>query len=320
MSGPERNGDDEAAESGRGLPQGEAAEARARRKIKRVQDELAFGRPSEQLEWDSIRKLDYPPPRWWVLTFWGTFLFAALWWLLYPSWPVFTTYFPGLLGYDQRAAVEEELMTAEARRARLMQALATVPLEQIAADQELLSYTLVGGRTAFNENCAQCHGLGGAGQGFFPTLADDDWLWGGRLEDIAFTITHGIRNGGDQARDSEMPRFGADQLLTREQVTDTVEYVRSLAGQDADAAAAARGQPLFAENCAACHGEDGAGMPEMGAPSLRDAIWLYGSTRDQEVAQVWNPRHGVMSGFGGRLDPATIKMLAVYVHSLGGGQ
>ena len=121
-------------------------------------------------------------------------------------------------------------------------------------------------------------GSAAPGKGFFPTLADDDWLWGGRLEDIAFTITHGIRNGGDEARDLEMPRFGADQILTREQVADVVEYIRSLAGQDADAEAAARGQPVFAENCAACHGENGAGMPEMGAPSLRDAIWLYGAT------------------------------------------
>jgi cytochrome c oxidase cbb3-type subunit 3 len=320
MSSGERKSDDKAAESERSRPRGETPEARAKRQIKKVQDELAFGRPSEQLEWDSIRKLDYPPPRWWVLTFWGTFLFAALWWLLYPSWPVFTTYFPGLLGYDQRAAVEEELMTAEAGRARLAETVAAVPLEQIAADQKLLSYALVGGRAAFNENCAQCHALGGAGQGFFPTLADDDWLWGGRLEDISFTITHGIRSGGDQARDSKMPRFGADQILSREQVTDVVEYVRSLAGQGADAEAAARGQATFGENCAACHGEDGAGIPDMGAPSLRDAIWLYGGTRDRQVAQVWNPRHGVMSAFGGRLDPATIKMLAVYVHSLGGGQ
>ncbi len=320
MASDARKSGGEAPEGGRGRPQGEASEARARRKIKQVQDELAFGGPAEQLEWDSIRKLDYPPPRWWVLTFWGTFLFAALWWLLYPSWPVFTTYFPGLLGYDQRAAVEQDLITAEAGRARLAQAVATVPLEQITADQELLSYALVGGRTAFNENCAQCHGLGGAGQGFFPTLADDEWLWGGRLDDIAFTITHGIRNGGDEARDSEMPRFGADQILTREQVTDVVAYLRSLAGQNADAEAAARGQPVFAENCAACHGENGAGMPEMGAPSLRDAIWLYGATREEQVAQVWNPRHGVMPAFGSRLDPATIRMLAVYVHSLGGGQ
>jgi cytochrome c oxidase cbb3-type subunit III len=312
--------DGEAAKDERAKRAGEQAEARAKRKIKRVQDEIAFGKPTERLEWDSIRKLDYPPPRWWVLTFWGTFVFAVVWWILYPSWPGTRTYFPGLLGYDQRAAVDEQLSAAQRSQARFVEAIAATPLDQIVADQELLGFALVGGRAAFNETCAQCHGLGGAGQGFFPTLADDDWLWGGGLEDVQHTVTHGVRNGGEEARDSQMPRFGADQILTREQVADVVEYVRSLAGQDADADAAARGEPLFAENCVACHGEGGVGMPEMGAPSLNDAIWLYGDEREQQLAQVWSPRHGVMPAFGDRLDPATIKMLAVYVHSLGGGQ
>jgi cytochrome c oxidase cbb3-type subunit 3 len=192
-------------------------------------------------------------------------------------------------------------------------------LDQVRANPDLLSYAMTAGGIVFANNCAPCHGLGGAGQGFFPSLADDDWLWGGTLEEIRHTITHGVRNGGEEARDSQMPRFGADQILTRPQVLDVSAHVLSLSGRAEDAEAAARGEALFVENCVACHGEGGAGMPEMGAPALNDAIWLYGGEKADIVGQIHNPRHGVMPAFGGRFDDPTIKMLTLYVHSLGGG-
>lgn len=297
-------------------------EVQVQREIKEEQDRLAFGKPTAELEWDGIRKLDYPPPRWWVLTFWGSFLFAILWWILYPSWPGTRSYFPGLLGYDQRVEVEKQLSAAEEARARFVQAIEAAPLEQVQADPQLLEYAVNAGRVVFNNNCAQCHGLGGAGQGFFPSLADDDWLWGGSPDEIAYTITHGVRSGTDEARFSEMPRFGVDQILTREQIDDVTEYVLSLSGQASPEAGEAveRGATVYTENCAACHGEGGEGDPAQGAPRLNDAIWLYGGEKTHVVAQISNPRHGVMPAFGARLDPATIKMLVAYVHGLGGGE
>jgi len=293
----------------------------AKREIKSEQDRLAFGKPTADLEWDGIRKLDMPPPRWWVLTFWGSFVFAVAWWVLYPSWPGTRSYFPGLLGYDQRAVVAQQVAAAEADRAWASAEIGQIAqLDQVRANPQLQQYAMTAGGVAFANNCAACHGLGGAGQGVFPTLADDDWLWGGTLEDIQRTITHGVRNGGEEARDSQMPRFGVDQVLTREQITDVTQYVLSLSGRAEDTEAAARGEAVFVENCVACHGEGGVGMPELGAPALNDAIWLYGDDAAGIAAQIHNPRHGVMPAFGGRLDETTIKMLTLYVHSLGGGR
>jgi cytochrome c oxidase cbb3-type subunit 3 len=308
---------------------GETPDARAWREAaaadqatKSEQDWLAFGKPTAELEWDGIRKLDMPPPRWWVLTFWACILFAVVWWILYPSWPAVRTYFPGLLGYDQRVVVAEQIAEAEARRAPMLAEITQAEdLEQVRADPRLIQYAVTAGAIAFANNCAPCHGLGGAGQGFFPSLADDQWIWGGTLDAIQQTIIHGIRNGEDpEARDSQMPAFGADQILTRAQISDVAEYVLSLSGAPGDAGAVTRGATVFAENCVACHGEDGAGSEELGAPSLIDAIWLYGSDKTSIMAQVNRPRHGVMPAFGGRLDEATVKLLALYVHSLGGGQ
>lgn len=307
----------EEAETRAGLRQ----ENQAKREIKSEQDRLAFGKPTAELEWDGIRKLDMPPPRWWVLTFWGCFIFAIVWWVLYPSWPGIRTYFPGLLGSDQRAVVAEQIAAADERRTAAAAEIDRLEqLEQVKADPNLLQYVVTAGGVVFANNCAPCHGLGGAGQGFFPALADDDWIWGGILADIQQTITGGIRNGSPEARDSQMPRFGADQILTRDQILEVSEYVLSLTGRSSDPAAAAKGEVVFTENCVACHGEGGVGMKELGAPALNDAIWLYGGAKANIVSQIHAPRHGVMPAFGSRVDDTTIKMLTVYVHSLGGGQ
>jgi cytochrome c oxidase cbb3-type subunit III len=298
-----------------------ADEARAKREIKAEQDRLAFEGSPAQLEWDGIRKLDYPPPRWWVYTFWGCFLFAVLWWILYPSWPGTRTYFPGLLGYQQRVELERQAAPARAQQAARVERIAALGASGVAADPELRAFAVAGGEVLFKENCAGCHALGGAGQRNFPTLADDDWIWGGTLEEIERTIRHGVRNGQDaEARDSQMPAFGADGILTREQIGDVTQHVLSLAGGAADQAAAERGAAVFAENCVACHGEGGVGGPEQGAPALNDAIWLYGGTPQAIAAQVTRPRMGVMPPWQGRLDEGEIAMVALYVHGLGGGR
>jgi cytochrome c oxidase cbb3-type subunit 3 len=117
-----------------------------------------------------------------------------------------------------------------------------------------------------------------------------------------------------------MPRFGADGLLTRAQIDDVAEHVLSFTNRATDQAAAARGAVLFAENCVACHGDRGEGNREVGALRLNDQVWLYGGSKRDIVASIANPRMGVMPAWQGRLDPAMVNMLTVYVHSLGGGE
>ncbi len=154
----------------------------------------------------------------------------------------------------------------------------------------------------------------------YPNLNDDDWLWGGDLDAIYHTIKHGVRNADDDdARQSEMPAFG-DDVLEPAQIADVAQYVLQLSSQEHDAAAAKSGAAIFAENCAACHGDEGKGGREFGAPNLADALWLYGNTADTVATQIAKPKHGVMPAWGLKLTEAEVKQLTVYVHSLGGGE
>ncbi|HEX4569992.1 MAG TPA: cytochrome-c oxidase, cbb3-type subunit III [Dongiaceae bacterium] len=287
---------------------------------KKPVDELS-GTPTTGHEWDGIRELNTPLPRWWLWTFYATIVWAIVYWVLMPSWPGITGYYHGLLGYSSRAAIEASTAAAHREMAAMSGKIAAAPLVEIEKTPALLDFALAAGKSAFSVNCSQCHGADAAGHKGFPNLNDDDWLWGGTLDQIAFTITHGARNGNDPgARDSQMPRFLTDGILTREQIGDVADYVLSLSGQPHDAAAATRGKPLFADNCAACHGDKGQGNQEVGAPRLSDHIWLYGGDRATIIQTISFARNGVMPNWGARLDPVTIKELAVYVHSLGGGQ
>ena len=271
-------------------------------------------------EWDGIRELNNPLPRWWVYLFFATIAFSVLWWILYPSWPWSNGYLGGLLGNRQRVDLEERVTRARAEQVQWFDRIREADTTAIMADPELLQFAVAGGERHFKDNCAPCHGLGGAGQGYFPTLADDDWIWGGTLEQIELTIRHGIRNGQDaEARDSAMPAFGADGLLEPQQIEEVVQHVLAL-GQGTQDPAAEGGAAIYLENCASCHGEQGEGLVELGAPALNDAIWLYGGEPSQIRAQINRPRQGVMPYWQGRLDDETIKMLTVYVHSLGGGE
>ena len=270
--------------------------------------------------WDGIRELNTPLPSWWLYVLYATIVWGIGYWIVYPAWPMVTDYTRGLFGYSSRADVTEQLQQAAAARAQQTEQLTKLSVEQISSDPQLLNYAIAGGRSVFAVNCAPCHGSGGQGGHGYPVLADDDWLWGGDLANIERTIRYGIRGTSSETRQSEMPQFGVDQVLTPDQIADVTAYALSLSGETVDKDAVARGQPTFADNCAACHGEDGAGNVELGAPSLKDKIWLYGGTAAAVAAQVTNPHHGVMPTWEGRLDDATIKMLAVYVHSLGGGQ
>jgi len=272
-------------------------------------------------EWDGIEELNTPLPRWWLWTFYACIVFAIGYVVVYPAIPMGQKATEGTLGWTSRGQLKAEMTAAEAGRARTLELIAATPIESLAGNPQLLSAARAGGAAAFKVNCVQCHGSGAAGSSGYPNLNDDDWLWGGDLASIHQTLLHGIRQpGDDQTRTSMMPAFGKDGILTPAQVDDAASFVLSLSGKEKPSPASQRGKATFEVNCAACHGIDGKGGRPFGAPNLADAIGLYGTARADVVKQITAPRHGVMPAWGGRLDPVTIKMLAVYVHSLGGGE
>jgi cytochrome c oxidase cbb3-type subunit 3 len=269
---------------------------------------------------DDLKELNKPLPKWWVYVFYVTIIWSVGYWILYPSWPLISSHTEGLLGYSQRAEVRSEIQEARAAQSQFTEQIEAMELGEIRGDPELLRFAMAGGEAAFGDNCAPCHGSGGQGFTGYPNLNDDAWIWGGTLDDIHETIRYGIRADHPQTRISQMPRFGLDGILNDEQINDAAEYVRALGGLDHDDAAAERGAEIYAQQCGFCHGQNGEGMTDLGAPNLTDAIWLYGSSKDAIVTSIQTGRGGMMPQFVGRLDDATIKKLAVYVHTWGGGQ
>jgi cytochrome c oxidase cbb3-type subunit 3 len=271
-------------------------------------------------EWDGIRELNNPLPRWWLWVFYATIVWAFLYVLAYPAIPLVTSATNGLLGWNTRSAVERDLAALAAQRGERLNVLKSASLEEIAGSPAMLAFARAAGKAAFADNCAGCHGVGAGGAKGYPNLNDDDWLWGGTLAEVQQTIQYGIRSGHDQARVGSMPAFVRDGILKREEAMVLADYVRSIAGLSVEPKAdLKRGETLYAANCAACHGDAGAGNKEMGAPSLTDGIWLYGADKAAIVEGLTHGRGGVMPGWSGRLDEATIKALTVYVHTLGGG-
>lgn len=269
-------------------------------------------------EWDGIEELDTPMPRWWLWTLYLTIVWGIGYVILYPAWPMVEKATEGVLGWSSRGELAEEMRVADQAHTSVREQLARIPIERLPENSALMAQAVAGGRAAFKVNCVQCHGSGAAGSQTlgYPNLNDDAWLWGGDLRAIEYTLVHGIRQpGDDQTRMSIMPPF--EGALDQNQLNALVDHVLSLSGK-ADRNAA--GAQLFADNCAACHGSQGQGDRTMGAPRLDDAIWLRGSERDDLKRQILQPRMGVMPKWAHRLDPVTIKMLAAYVHSLGGGE
>jgi cytochrome c oxidase cbb3-type subunit 3 len=284
----------------------------------KVEKDSLTGTDTTGHEWDGLKELNTPLPKWWLYVFYATIVFAVVWMILFPSLPIYGA--RGVTGFVARDAIGPQLEALRERQEPMFARIRAVTPAQVAADPELRGFALAGGRIAFANNCAGCHGAGGQGAlGGFPSLADDEWIWGGSFDAIARTIRHGIRNAEDQqARASVMPPYGA--LLTPTQIADVAEYVLSLSERATDAAAAARGREVYAQQCVACHMATGKGNKLLGAPNLTDHIWLYGGDKAALVRQIANPRLGVMPPWAGRLDDATITMLTVYVHALGGGE
>ena len=272
--------------------------------------------------WDGIQELNNPLPRWWLWLFYITIIWGIIYTILYPAWPLLNSSTGGVLGWSSRGAVEQDIATAKQAQSVFLTKLEQTEVGDIRSDPELLQFATAGGSAAFKVNCVQCHGSGASGSPGYPNLNDDDWIWGGTIDDIYTTIQHGIRdNLNDDSRVSDMPAYGADEILSREEISDVAWYVLKLGnGEGVDMAAADRGKMTYDDNCAACHGEVGEGIREVGGPRLSDAIWLYGSEHADIVAQVNKPAQGVMPAWAHRLGDNTTKQLAVYVHSLGGGE
>lgn len=276
-------------------------------------------------EWDGIKELNNPLPRWWVLTFYACIIWAVIYAVLMPSVPYFKdgemVYYKGYLNYSQRDSVAKDIEAAKAAKSVHMDKITAASLSEIKADEELLSFAIRGGRSAFGDNCAPCHGSGAQGFVGFPNLNDDDWIWGGALDDIHMTIENGIRwDSNEDTRLSDMPKYLDDEMLTRDQIKDVTQHVLTLSGSSTDAEAATRGAVIFEEECSMCHTATGVGDRSVGAPNLSDAIWLYGGTEQDIYTTIAHARRGVMPAWVGRLDAATIKQLTLYVHGLGGGE
>lgn len=272
-------------------------------------------------EWNGIKELNTRVPRAVYFFLVVTAAFAVVYWVLMPAWPLGVTYTRGLLGIDQRKTVAEDLQRAAVDREVWTRQIEAGDYEDILADHILMRTVRETGATLFGDNCAVCHGARGRGGKGYPALTDPAWLWGGAPEDIAETLRVGINSSHEETRTSQMMAFGRDQLLDRATILNLVAYVQSLSdpqldsGPQADAVAA--GQAAFAETCASCHGEDGTGSIEAGAPNLTDGFWIYGGDRQSIFDTVFNGRQGHMPSWEARLTALDRKILTLYVLDLG---
>lgn len=292
----------------------------------KIEKDALTGRETTGHEWDGLQELNTPLPRWWLYTFIASCIFGFGYMALFPSIPYGRDYFHGWLHASSRVVVDADVKALEGQRAFAMDKIKYTAIEQVKDDPQLLAVATAAGRIAFANNCQPCHGAGGEGRIGYPSLADDTWLWGGTLANIQQTVTYGIRSGNEKAHNSVMPGFGVAGLLSAPQIETVADYVwGALYGHAEPGQDLSKGQALFAQNCAVCHGAKGEGNRTLGAPPLKSAVHLYGDRREAIVAQVTSPRLGVMPSWEKKtnttgLDEATIKSVAIYVHALGGGE
>lgn len=265
--------------------------------------------------YDGIEELNTPLPRWWLWTFYITIIWGVGYTIAYPAWPMLNKATAGVLAYSTRGEVATEIAAHEAANSAYVTALLDVELAALPADDALHRYAIARGASVFQAQCSQCHGSGAAGAVGYPNLLDNDWLWGGALEQIAYSVRHGIRNETDwDAHYSEMPKFG--EILEPSEIDALADFVLSLP----DGGNAGSGAAMYADNCAACHGDTGLGDRGQGAPNLADAIWLYGGDKEAVLESITNARFGVMPAWGQRLSEEDVRAVSAYVHSLGGGE
>jgi len=268
-------------------------------------------------EWDGIREYNIPAPRWWLIVWIICIIYSIGYWFFYPTWPTKGGNSKGSLNWTQQSQLAESQKEIDAKKNIYLEKFSKSSFEQIQKDPKLMEFALNGGRSAFRENCAACHGTGAAGSKGFPNLNDDDWLWGGKISDIYQTLKYGIRSSHDKTRFSQMPSFGLDKVLKKDEIEAVAEYALSLSGKAEKNLA---GEKIFKANCVACHGQNGGGDKLVGAPNLADAIWLYGDKKEDVIFSIYYAQAGVMPYWINRLDDNTIRQLTLYVHSLGGGE
>ncbi len=269
--------------------------------------------------WDGIEEYNNPLPKWWLYFFYASIAFGIVWTILYPAWPLVHGATQGILGWDSREVVAEDIAMVNAQNEALDNNLVSSSYEEILADENLASYAQHGGAAVFATYCSQCHGAGAAGAKGYPNLVDDDWLWGGTFDDIEYSVIHGIRDEADEeTRISEMPSFQG--VFTADELDNLVAYTQSISGEEHGEADLSAGATLFEENCVSCHMESGTGDITQGSANLTDAIWLYGGDAATIRETILKGRGNVMPHWGERLSPSQIKQVVSYVHQLGGGE
>jgi len=267
-------------------------------------------------EWGGLKELNTPVPR--ALYFFLTlaFLFSVGYWVLMPAWPLGVTYTKGLLGIDQRDVITASLQEAALERSVWTKKIETEGFAAVQADPRLMTIVRETGGALFGNNCAVCHGVDAKGGPGFPNLTTNSWLWGGKPEDVFNTIRVGINSAHPQTHVSQMPAFGRDQMLPREDVLKVASYVYSLSNpnsKDVDPAKVEAGKAIFAANCVACHGDNAKGNMEVGAPNLTDRFWIYGGTFETIDTTIWGGRQGHMPSWENRLSQLDRKILTLYL-------
>jgi cytochrome c oxidase cbb3-type subunit 3 len=268
-------------------------------------------------EWNGITELNTRVPR--AIWFFAivTHLWALLTWFLLPTWPLVTTYTKGILGIDQHQQVARAVVAANAARADWAERIVALPTDEILADPALAARVRDTAPQLFGDNCAACHGSDATGGPGFPNLIDADWLWGGDTDAIMETLHVGINSAHPDTRYAQMLAFGRDGMLPRKDIQTVVTYVQSLSGKEGPADQIDAGAEIFADNCASCHGDDGAGGLGIGAPDLTDNVWIYGGDEQTLFDTIWGGRQGWMPAWEGRLSETELKILTVYLQDLG---
>jgi len=268
-------------------------------------------------DWDGIQENNIPAPRWWLIVWIICIIWAIIYWFFYPAWPTISGNSKGSLNWTKYSQLKDSQEAIQEKKDIYLKKFSKLGFEEIMKDPQMMEFALNGGRAIFKENCAACHGVGANGGKGYPNLNDDDWLWGGKIEDIYYTLLYGIRSGHDKARFSQMPSFGLDQILSKKEIENVAEYVLSLSKKGEYNK---EGELIFKANCVACHSANGMGNKSLGAPNLTDSIWLYGSNKEEILHSIYYARAGVMPYWNKRLDPQQIRQVAIYVHALGGGE
>lgn len=283
-----------------------------------IEKDPVSGRNLTGHEWDGIKELDSPVPVLGRMALWGSVIYSVVCWVLYPAWPLVGDFTRGITNSSAREDVIVDLDAARQARAATDKILVDGDIFAQVEDADLRRQIEPSSAVLFNDNCAACHGTDLQGQRGFPNLRDDHWLWSGSPDEVEYTIAYGINASHDDSRSVQMMAYGRDELLEEDEINAVIEYVLSLSDRARAPELVADGAVIFEDNCASCHGEGAVGGEETGAPSLTDAVWIYGDSPEDITETIWNGRAGEMPAWDTRLTPAEIRKLALYVKWQGG--